>query len=481
MKKSLIILILVALLGFANGQTITFHQGDKTHKKAQYPQMVQLLPTGTDNKYYVVEPKLSAIGAVKGVDVRLVDGEWKEEKCTEIDKTKDCEITMAFCSDKAVHVVVSNTEKDHFVARHLTLDKLSLKILSDTMLLDIVLQKHEECYHWAATSPDKQYHGLIYAVWNKKTDRAATKAVLYDCNMKKQWRKQLEYNAAGRMIVTNNGEIVTAVIDDDDSKNLRFVLNVADKDSARYGDWFVNESVEQMSLLSYSDGKVVMTALESDGRRNGNKRAYSGFHVYLYDMNSGKLASDKRHEFTDDEIRVLINEDADKKIKSHETDFVIPCGTLSTPQGSVVMYRRSWIKSTRNGETLNTMGIIVVKLDNNGNVVWTRGIMQNNENASIPPDPSLFEYGDKIYVLVNESKEEGDVYDPSKAAQNKNLIFANAAVAIYYFAPDGTGAKKVLEKEEKTMLKGNVFDMGNGVYCLLVAKIFPKIAKITIK
>lgn len=480
MKKVFSILILAIIVSVASAQSISFQQGKKANKKAHAPKAIKILPGASDGQFIMVDPDVTAMGYVEGINVRLVDGDWNDIKRTEISNTADYDITNSFINGNNIHLVITKYDKGSFLARHISLNKSSLKIMSDSVLLNIKLSKGEECYYWTASSMEKNFYGLVYAVYSKKSNMASTKAILYDADMKKLCSEPLKNHGVHQMLVTENGEIVTATL-----VGPVFSINVLDLEGAKAGNFEVKENVEQMSLLSYVDGKVVLTALESNG--NGNKRKFSGFHAYQYDLEVDKLVVNNIHNFTESEIRVFLNEDVKSKVKSNSVDCIFRQDNLSTPDGGAVVYQRTWSETVRDmstgmtSEKITSMGVLMVKVNNNGEIVWTRGIMQNNQNAGNSiVGPILFNNGNNIYLLTNESKNEDDVYDPTKPAKrSKSLIFANSALAVYGFSPDGNGFKKMLEKDEKTMILGPLFNIGKDKFSLLTGTISPKISTIS--
>ncbi len=476
MKKVLSILILATIVSVASAQSISFQQGKKANKKAYAPMAIKILPSDSDGQFIMVDP----LGRANVINVRLVDGNWKEIKHTEISNTSDYSIEKSFINGNNIHLMLTNYEKGGFSARHISLDKSSFKILSDSVLLNIELSKGDELYYWTASSLEKNFYGFVYAVYSKKTNMVSTKAILYDADMKKLCSEPLKNQGVHQMLVTENGEIVTATL-----VGSVFSINVLDLEGSKAGSFSVKENVEQVSLLGYTDGKVVLTALESDG--NGDKRKFSGFHAYQYDLEVDKLVVNNSHNFTESEICVFLNEDVKSKANSNSVDRIFCKDNLPTHDGGAVVYQRTWTSSIRDMSTGMTsdntvsMGLLMVKVNNNGEIVWTRGIMQNNQNAgSSIVGPLLFSNGDNIYLLTNESKDEDDVYDPTKPAKrSKSLIFANYALSIYGFSPDGNGFKKMLEKDEKTMILGPLFNIGKDKFCLFTGTLFPKISTIS--
>ena len=57
---------------------------------------------------------------------------------------------------------------------------------------------------------------------------------------------------------------------------------------------------------------------------------------------------------------------------------------------------------------------------------------------------------------------------------------ANAALAVYRFAADGTGSKQMLASDGKFIIHSPLFNQGGGKYYLLAGGMGPKISCVTI-
>ena len=78
MKKTLTMLVAVAMFATATAQSITFKQGENGNGKAYQPTLIRLDKADAEGRYYSVEPDLNAFSKVKGIIVREVDMEYKE-------------------------------------------------------------------------------------------------------------------------------------------------------------------------------------------------------------------------------------------------------------------------------------------------------------------------------------------------------------------------------------------------------------------
>ncbi len=122
--------------------------------------------------------------------------------------------------------------------------------------------------------------------------------------------------------------------------------------------------------------------------------------------------------------------------------------------------------------------MLLVRVDMNGKIGTNRIPMDNKTTKW--PSIDMFQHGERLYVMLNESKKEPDEYNPDKVAERKKLsIFANCALAVYWFTPEGRGDKRVVVRDEKAMMVSNVYHgNGNRFYCLTSGGLFPNLTSI---
>lgn len=500
MKKTLLTLFIVCLAGATQSQNIGFQMGEKTNGKAYSPKMIHLAEGMQAGEVLVVEPVLKAVSGpminpVKSVKVRLCDMEWNDARSVTLAETKGDGICEVFRSDNRLHVLLSHVAKNTLKLRHVALDAQTLDIASDNALVDVAMQKGDEGYVWTATSPGGLYHGAVYAVWGKKEGSSAM-AILYDKDMNKLWERPLAYSDIYQILVCDNGTIATLRPGTIDGNNdiTAFRINVANADGEKHGEYVLDADVSDVALMACEGGKVLAVALEGKGGYGflrigtlGN-RSYTGLWGLVFDLDTETITRSNRHEFTDADIRLFVNADAGQKVLSHKTDYVHLLDRCTTPQGGAALYQRSWKVETRNAktgmtmsETVYSIGILLVQANMEGELTISR-IPHNNQNASWPDvGADVFPYNGKVYVLTNESKHETDEYTPDRPAQrSKSLLMANAALSLYWFTPDGQGAKKVIEKERKSILNTPAFAGANGHFLFLAGSMKPSLGSLTI-
>ena len=495
MKKTLFFLSIVALAGALTAQDIEFRMGEKTNKKAYQASMIKMVEAQED-QLLVVEPELKAVAvggytsnSVKALKVRLCDMEWKDVKSVTLPNTKKCGIAELFRSGDRLHAVVSSDADKKLSARHIAIDAKSLEVLDDQVLVDESVEKNDDYFIWSTSSPDGQYHGLVYAVWGKKESRAV--AMLFDSDMKKLWEYSLAYSDVYNVIVTNSGCVVTMRMGmvDDNKDITAFRVQMVNAEGEKHGEYILDADVSDVALLNAEGSRVLAIALEGKGGygllRMGvmGNRQYTGLWGLVFDLDSQQITTANRHPFTDDELLTLNNEVAGAKVTDRSIYFVRKVDECSTPQGGAALYQHAWRVETRDSrgmtqsETVHSKGILLAQTDMQG-VLTINRIPQNNQNAGWPDvGADVLAHGDKVYVVTNESKEESDEYTPDKPAKrSKSLLLANMAVAVYWFTPDGQGGKKVVERERKALLKSPLMaGMADRFYFLTTSGLLPNI------
>ncbi len=499
MKKTLLILMFFALAGTLTAQEIEFRMGEKTNKKAYQASMIKIAEGTQEGQLLVVEPNLNALAvggyttkSVKSLKVRLCDMDWNDIKSVTIPNTKKYGVRSAFRSGNHLHTIISSNADNKLSVRHVSIDAQNLDVVDDQLLVDKPVEDDDEYYVWTVTSPDSQYHAVIYAVWGHKENQAV--AMLFDRDMKKLWERSLFYSDVFNVIVTNSGTVVTVrtgMVEDNKDITV-FRVQMVNAAGEKHGEYILNADVSDVALLNADDHRVLATALEGKGGYGtlrfgtlGN-RQYTGLWGLVFDLESQQIAIANRHPFTDDELLTLNNEDAGDKVTDHSIYFVRKVDDCSTPQGGAALYQHAWQVKTRNqhgmtqSETVHSQGILVVQATMDGILTINR-LPQNNQNANWPKvGADIFAHGNHVYVVTNESKEESDEYTPDKhAKRSKNLIMANLAVAVYWFTPDGQGAKKVVERERKALLETPLFAASdNSFYFLSTGGLRPHISMI---
>lgn len=494
MKRTILTLVLVTLTAFVFGQTFQFQQGKKSNNKAYVSNVIRLLPSNTEGQVFVVEPDFNAFRKVKCIKASFVDMDWKASISVKLPNSKDNTIEGVFQSTEGYHIVLSDRESNLCVLRHLVLDASSLKITKDVVLHTAKIDDGKDGWYTTSTSANGQFFVAVFSCWDTKYKRIEqSQAMLYDNNMVLQWNyPTFSDGPVQQIFLSDNGSVVVSCMGYNSNSNETMVrFTVADEFGVSQGGFVTVDNIEQLSIVQYLDGKVLATALESDIQRGlmKDKLCYLGARVYVYDMANNRLVTDTPHTFTDDEKRVLLNEDKGTSVGKKCVDFVQPLNHIATTNGGAVLFNRIWSVETidnRTGmrsETVYSKGLLLLKADMSGQIEWVRGIMRNNQNAKWPSvGANMLLQDDKIFVFINESEDESDEYNPQKPAKrSKSLIITNTALAAYWFTSDGQGAKKVIAKDGKFLLDTPLYNAGEGKYYLLTSAAFPKVSILQIQ
>ena len=494
MKRTILTLVLVILTVFVYGQTFYFQQGKKSNSKAYVSQVIRLLPSNTEGQVFLVEPDFNAVRKVKCIKASFVDMDWKASMSVKLPNTQGNTIEGVFRSNDSYHIILSNTESKYCELRHIMLDASTLQIKKDILLHTADIEGKKEGWYTTATSPNGQLFVAVFTCWNTKTNRIEqSQAMLYDSNMVQLWNYPTFSDVpAQRIFLSDNGSVVASSMGYNSNSNETVVrFTAADESGVSQGGFVTADNIKQLTPVQYLDGKVLATALESDIHRGlmNDKLCFVGAHVYVYDMRHSQLVADTPHTFTDDEVRVFLNEDNRTSVGKKCVDYVQQLSHIATTNGSAVLFHRIWSVETidsRTGmksETVHSKGLLLLKADMSGQIEWVRGIMRNNQNAKWPSvGADMLLQDDKIFVFINESEDESDEYNPQKPAKrSKSLLITNTALAAYWFTFDGQGAKKVIAKDGKYLLGSPLYKAGEGKYYLLTSGASPKISTLRIQ
>ena len=503
MKKFVVFVLIICFTGGLSAQRIQFHQGEKSHKKAYIPQAIHIEEATQEGLLLVAEPDLNAFSVAKAIKVRLCDMEWKDEKSVLIPDTKKYSIKSVFKSAGKLHLLIGFDDNDGIKLRHVALDAQSLDILTDEFIFDVKYTAAQYGEVWTATSPDGSKHCAVLRLWSDNGGKyvASAQSVLFDNDMKQLRKQNLETPEIHQVMVTDRGEVVTAAMGYAEEKDDETIIlfNLADANGATAAELNTHADLNMIVMLNYSDGKVLLTALEGKGdadrARTGfrpgyviGSRKYSGVRAISFYIPTNHLVAEQRHAFTLDDIRCFENEDADSRVDS-TTDNLGYVDRCATPQGGAVIYHRAWkleVTDMRNGShggtTAHSMGMIVFQVDMDGNFTNVTPIRQHNQNADFPKvGADMFLHNGKMYVVTNESEYENDEYTPNiPAKRSPSLIKANTGLSIYAISPDGTVKKQMLEKERKALLDTPLFEGTKGRFYFLSGGIRPNMSSITI-
>ena len=484
----------------ASSQNITFRQGDNGNSKGYQPTLIRLDKADAEGRYYSVEPDLNAFSKVKGIMVREVDMEYKEYKCVKIENTKGYGIMHAHRDGMRMHVIVSAFEKKSVILRHVCVNLSSFTVESDKAILNREIGKHEFFYHWDATSENGHY-GLVYAVANDKTNTADVQGMLFDRSMQTVWAHGLDIGAISEIFVTDDGRIATCGFSngDDQSDGAALVFGIADGLGTRQGHYPSVAQVGGMTILNVFGDKVLATALETDkgtgwagnflvGAVVTTGTIYTGVTAYLFDVSAGKMAGTDRHPFTKADARVFYNASLISEIASPDVNFLYLRAKASTPTGGAALYGRTWLERTvnrGNGMTTATYyykGMMLVKADSTGHIVWMKPLMHDNgnngdfgENA----ETDMVAEGDDLYVITNESPKDGDTYDPENAVRRVVMV-VHGAISAYRFGADGSVAKRKLATDGINIIKTSLRRQAPGVYTFISGQRKGCVSEITI-
>lgn len=499
-KRALLAILAMFMMYAASSQNITFRQGDNGNSKGYQPTLIRLDKADAEGRYYSVEPDLNAFSKVKGIMVREVDINYKETKSVAIPNTKSNGIMHVQRDGNHMHVVVSSVEKSKVVLRHVSVDLGSFAIDKDEVLLEKEMGKKEYFYHWTATSANGNL-GLVYAVVNEKTNEADVQAMLFDRSMNRLWAHSLDVNALSQIFVTDDGRIATCGSVNGDEKSDGAVLEfaIADGLGTHRGRHTSVYKLGEMNVLNVFGDKVLVIGLETDrgtgwagsfaaGAVVTTGTVYTGCAVYLYDVAAQSMVNTDRHTFSKEDARVFYNASLVSEITSPDVNFLCVRAKVATPAGGAVLYGRKWLEkvvNTKNAMSQSTYyykGMMVVSADSTGHIAWMKPLMHDNflngdfgENT----ETDMVAEGNDIYVITNESRNDGNTYDPRTAAK-RAVMMGHGVISAYRFGADGSVAKRKLTDGGISAIMTHLRRQAPGVYTFISGQRKGCVSEITI-
>jgi len=478
-------------VSMATAQNINFVQGESGNSVAYQPTKILLDKADAEGMYYSVEPDLNVFSKVKGIMVREVNREYKESKCVKIDKTKAYGIMHAQRDGNSMHVIVSSVEKKAVIIRHVTVNLSSFTVESDKEILNREIGKKEFFYHWTACSANGNF-GLVYAVVNEKDNTADVQGMLFDRSMKTIWAHSLNIGSIAQILVTDDGRIVTGGFSNGEGNTdgAALVFAIADGLGTHGGHCTSVSKVGELALLNVFGDKVLATALETStgtgwagtftaGRVFTSGTIYTGCTAYLFDVAAGQVVNTDRHPFSKADARVFYNASVVSDITSPDVNFLSLRAKVTTPTGGAALYGRTWMETvtqTRNGVSTGMSssvyyykGMMLVKADSTGHIVWMKPLMHDNGNNgdfAENTETDLVAEGDDIYLITNESPKDGDTYDPNNAARRVVMV-VHGAISAYHFSPEGSVSKQKLTADGINLIMTPLRRQAPGVYTFI--------------
>lgn len=204
---------------------------------------------------------------------------------------------------------------------------------------------------------------------------------LYDHQLEEYWTQTIACVNASNVSVTDQGDIILyslydkgechfTILDGEETKNIKFKLPDSDP-------------IIERTLLRYGNGNILIaTAVQQENHLimpAGSN--IDRVDIYCYNIQKKKL-SVTRHPFTLTEVNRLTNSREDKKQNHSWVQFGNICQTLSDSTGAYLILDQFWSTSTNNVITeIHRMGMMVLRVDSNGNILWSTAKRLSNNIA----------------------------------------------------------------------------------------------------
>lgn len=480
-KKIVLVLLALFSLSIANGQQYSFNISKKGTGFG-YSSNNAVIDKGlTEGTYFIVQPEISMAGFIYSIQIREVKPDFKEIRHLTIKISQGALDDYVTRDGSMMHIVISSSDNKQFSLRHVSVNLATFEIEKDTTILSVEIAKSLKEYHWIEFSSSRDYFGVVYALHNSKANTAKVIAVMYNKDIEYQWTQELNANLISQIFVTDDGQIVTGGYSNGSNKDDGAILefNVANKFNASQGQINSDISIGELSLLNYYGDKVLALALNSNSKgtaerfisffKGTSNDYYYGCTSYLYNIAMNTVVNSSSYKFTAEDARVFNNDRKPSKKENPKIDCLSSIGSVTTPDGGAVLYHRNWIETVTNGSTgqsssyLRNKGMLLVYVDKNGSISWTRGIPHDNYRSIISTETYMITHESNIYVLTNESPKAGNVYNENGQARRPNHA-GYGALSIYAFTPDGTVSKEILAPKGKNFIRTKPMRFGDGIY-----------------
>ena len=487
-KRVLSVLAALVAMSAVTAQTITFSQGEKGNSGGYQPTLINIDKADAEGHYYSVEPDLNAFSKVKGILVREVDMNFKEQRSVAVPNSKDNYIHHVQRDGQRMHLLLLADAKKRYSMRHVCVDLSSFAIVSDSLLFDTEIGKKQYVLHWSSLSPSGGRFGYVYAFVDEKADRAELHAMMFDRAMRRQWERELPVAALSQVLATDDGRLATigASNGQDGSDGAMVEFSITSSTGTLRGRHASVRQVGELTLLGVYGDRVLATALETD-RGTGwagsftaggiitTGTVYTGVASYLYDVAAGSMAGSDRHPFTKADARVFYNASLITEITSPDVNFLSARAKVSMPDGGAVLYGRKWrekVTQMQNGMSSSTYyykGMMLAKVDSTGRIAWMKPLMHDNgNNADFAEnrETDMVAVGDDIYVVTNESPRDADTYDPDNAVR-RTVMMVHGAIVAYRFGADGSVAKHKLATDGINIIMTPLRPQGDGLFTFI--------------
>ena len=310
--------------------------------------------------------------------------------------------------------------------------------------------RNDHCYAWGAVSPNGRLAAIIYIVEYTDRQQYSARAILYDAQLREQWRKDYALGSMENLVVTDDGTMVTTGFEEGGDET-HFIYNILERNRAETFDAVVQcPHVRQLKLAGVAGSKVIGVGTFSPAEGRYQEMLCEGVLTMAFDINSASLTGFNMRTFQNEDLNILLNAKTRRVQKYQDIDLVSVSGYTITDWGAVVAVGRNWHlnRTEDNGTTsllYHRMGLHLVAIDTTGRVRWVRNLRRNDvqRNDNYLLGLQMTSHEGVTYIVKNEPRRTPPIYEIGREA--KLLAMGDRSVlALYTISADGEVEKHIL-------------------------------------
>lgn len=310
--------------------------------------------------------------------------------------------------------------------------------------------RNDHCYAWGAVSPNGHYAAIIYIVEYTERHQYSARAILYDAQLREQWRKDYALGSMENLAVTDDGTMVTLGYEDEGDET-HFIFNILERNRAESFDAVVAcNHIRQLKLAGVTGRKAMGVGTFSPAEGRYRDQLCEGVMTMVFDIDNASLLGFNMSTFQNDDLNMMLNEKTRRVQRYQDIDLVSVSGATVTDWGAVVAVGRNWRlnRTEDNGTTsiaYHRMGLHLVGVDTTGRVTWRRNIRRNDVQREEDGLLGLHmtSHEGVTYIVKNEPRRTPATYDISR--ESKQLVMGEkSALALYTISANGEMYKELL-------------------------------------
>lgn len=308
----------------------------------------------------------------------------------------------------------------------------------------------DRCLVWGAVSPNGRYAAIIYIVEYTERHQYSARAILYDAQLREQWRKDYALGSMEALTVTDDGTMVTLGYEEEGDET-HFVYNILDRHRAESFDVAVQcNHVRQLKFAGVTGRKAIGVGTFSPADYRYQEHFCEGVLTMAFDIDSATLTGFNMRTFQNEDLNILLNTNTRRVQRSQDIELVSVSGMTTTDWGAVVAVGRNWrLNRTEDNGThtvmYRRMGLHLVAIDTTGRVRWVRNLRRNDLQTK---DDNLLSLDmtsrDGVtYIVRSEPRRTPQTYEIGREAKQLEMG-SKSALALYAIGADGEVQKHIL-------------------------------------